>query len=71
VRCRPAAELASLSSPRSMRIIEDQLRRQVDPSLGDAIALADAETAPCLSTEDFSEGVASFVAKRAPGFTGR
>jgi enoyl-CoA hydratase/carnithine racemase len=66
-----AAELANLSSPRSMRIIKGQLQRQYVESLGAAIVDADAQTAACRDTEDFREGVASFVEKRTPNFTGR
>jgi enoyl-CoA hydratase/carnithine racemase len=66
-----AAEFANLSSPRSMRIIKGQLQRQYVESLGAAIMQADAETAVCRDTEDFREGVASFVEKRPPNFTGR
>lgn len=66
-----AADLANLCSPRSVRIIKQQLRAQHTERLGEAIRFADAQTALCRDTEDFREGVASFVQKRPPAFSGR
>lgn len=65
-----AAELASLSSPRSMRLIKQQLGRASTETLADANRFAYAETALCRVTDDFKEGVASYVERRAPNFTG-
>lgn len=66
-----AAELAGFSSPRSMGIIKRQVFEAQFQSLGEAAGIADAEMFKSFSSEDFKEGVAHFVQKRAPAFTGR
>ncbi|MFT3804176.1 MAG: enoyl-CoA hydratase-related protein [Burkholderiaceae bacterium] len=68
---RRARELAHLSSPRSTRLIKQQLRNARHESLAAAIRFADAETARCRDSLDFKEGVASFQQKRPPRFTGQ
>ena len=66
-----AAEIANLSSPRSTRIIKRQVYEALFQSLAEATAIANREQAICRDTEDFREGVAHYVEKRAPSFTGR
>jgi len=65
-----ASELATLSSPRSARIIKQQLQDAPFVSLAQATRFADAEQPQCFETDDFREGVASFTEKRVPHFTG-
>lgn len=66
-----ASELANLSSPRSMRVIKRQVYEGLFQSLAEATVIANREQEICRDTEDFREGVAHFVEKRAPKFTGR
>jgi enoyl-CoA hydratase/carnithine racemase len=66
-----AAEIANLSSPRSMRIIKRQVWEAQFQSLAEATAIAHGEQETCRDTDDFREGVASFVERRPPRFTGR
>jgi enoyl-CoA hydratase/carnithine racemase len=66
-----AAEIANLSSPRSTRIIKRQVYEALFQSLAEATAIANREQEICRDTEDFREGVAHYVEKRQPNFTGR
>ena len=66
-----AAEIANLSSPRSTGIIKRQMYEALFQSLADATVIANREQEICRDTEDFREGVAHYVEKRPPNFTGR
>ena len=66
-----ARELANNVSPRSMAVIKRQVYAGMTQTLGQALDLATAEMRASLQSEDFKEGVAHFVEKRAAMFTGR
>ncbi len=66
-----ARALADTVSPRSLAVMKAQIHASPFQDFNTAIALADAEMAKSFGTEDFREGVAHFVQKRAPRFTGR
>lgn len=69
-----AALAASLSrdvSPRSLRVMKRQLWEAPYQTLGEAVALANAEMVESLRSEDFAEGVKHFIERRPARFTGR
>jgi enoyl-CoA hydratase/carnithine racemase len=66
-----ATELASNVSPRSLRVIKRQAYDAMFQTLGEAFEIAEREMLASLQCEDFKEGVAHFVEKRAPIFTGK
>jgi enoyl-CoA hydratase/carnithine racemase len=66
-----ARELANGVSPRSLRVIKNQVYNGLFQTLDEALASASQEMVESLQCEDFKEGVAHFVEKRAPAFTGR
>jgi enoyl-CoA hydratase/carnithine racemase len=63
--------LADTVSPRAMAVMKAQVWKALYQDLNDAVAIGDAEMQKSFATEDFKEGVAHFVEKRAAKFTGR
>jgi len=66
-----ASEIATWCSPRSLRLMKRQLYTNLFVDLGASMAEADREMVASFTTEDFREGVASFLARRKPRFSGR
>jgi enoyl-CoA hydratase/carnithine racemase len=66
-----AVDLASNVSPRSIRVIKRQVYDAMFQTLGESFESSEQEMLASLQCEDFKEGVAHFVDKRAPVFTGK
>ncbi len=66
-----ALDLANSVSPRSMRVMKEQVYRTLGLRLGDAVQIANEEMLGSFGSEDFREGVAHFVEQRPAAFTGR
>jgi enoyl-CoA hydratase/carnithine racemase len=66
-----ARELAASVSPRSLRVIKRQVYEGMFQSLAEAFAVSEREMFESLQSADFKEGVAHFLEKRAPNFTGK
>ena len=65
-----ASDLATQVSPRSLRVMKRQVWEAQFQSLAEAASSADRELVLSLQSDDFREGVAHFLEKRLPEFTG-
>jgi enoyl-CoA hydratase/carnithine racemase len=66
-----ANDVAENVSPRSTKVIKQQVYRAMFQTLGEALDTATEEMRSSLQCEDFKEGVAHYLEKRAPVFHGR
>jgi enoyl-CoA hydratase/carnithine racemase len=65
------SRLAETVSPRSLAVMKAQVWKSLFQDFEQALATADQEMLASFESDDFKEGVAHFLEKRAPRFSGR
>ena len=66
-----ANHLATRVSPRSLRLMKKEVYNALFQTLAESIDAANLDMADSFACDDFKEGVAHFIEKRAPNFTGK
>ena len=66
-----ARQLADSVSPRSLAVMKAQIWKSPFQDFNQALATADAEMTQSFASEDFKEGIAHYLEKRTPRFSGR
>ena len=66
-----AKELATTASPRSVRIMKEQIYNAQRETIEENLDSSMQAMVESFDTEDFKEGVAHFIEKREPNFTGK
>lgn len=66
-----AHDMANNNSPRSLRVIKRQLWESLFQDLDTGLILAEREMQASIKSADFKEGVAHFLQKRPPQFSGQ
>jgi len=66
-----AKGLAETVSPRSVTVMKRQVYKSLFQDFNSSTSMADTEMQSSFASDDFKEGVAHFVEKRSPNFTGK